>query len=97
MSHDVDWETKQIEDVLAGAIIVGPVSDAEGEYFGFRVHLPTIHPSKRVKGTEPMYQPHETVVWVDRDQEGNGCGHLNIETYRAIIPEDSPVFTQEGA
>ena len=65
-----DYEKQQIIDKLIGAEIIGAIEDETGEFFGFRV----------------MDRDGDTVlVWVERDEEGNGAGHLKIESLK---PED---------
>lgn len=68
----LDAELKQLQP-LVGGIITGLVHEAPSAAnlhtgsFGFRVRLAG---PKRA----------EVTVWVDADPEGNGPGHLNIET-----------------
>ncbi len=48
---------------LVGGTITGTVTDLEGEFFGLRVRT----------------HKQERVLWILRDDEGNGPGSFNIE------------------
>jgi hypothetical protein len=66
MSEDENrYELEQIENKLIGGTIVEAISDSQGVSFGFEV---------RHQNTNVTY-----LVWVDRDEEGNGAGHLDIK------------------
>jgi len=58
-----EYEADQILEKLIGFKITEAIYSSETESFGF----------KAIKGKK------QYIVWVDRDPEGNGCGHLNIE------------------
>lgn len=69
MSHDAMYEMQQIKTKLIGATIVSalvtPSTDRgyEPRYFGFVA----VRDGVRLE------------VWIDSDQEGNDCGHLDIK------------------
>jgi hypothetical protein len=63
MSNNVKYEVKQIKDKLIGGLITGVCEDRTGESFGLTV-----------KTKDGILR-----VWVDRDEEGNGPGHLDIQ------------------
>jgi hypothetical protein len=60
---DAKYEYKEIQEKLIGFKITEAIISPDGESFGF----------KAIKGKK------EVLVWVDRDPEGNGCGHLEIQ------------------
>jgi hypothetical protein len=55
--------SEEIQKHLVGATITSALLDEGNDYFGFRVEK----------------DGKTFSVWVDKDPEGNGCGHLNIE------------------
>lgn len=61
---EAKYEAEQIQENLIGFKIVEALYSQETESFGF----------KAIKGKK------EIIVWVDRDPEGNGCGHLALQT-----------------
>ena len=64
--EEAKYEAKQIEENLIGFKIVGAMHDEENDFFGFIAQ----------KGKKTFR------VWVDRDPEGNGCGHLSLEDFK---------------
>jgi hypothetical protein len=64
MRSEVQSEADQINKQLVDSTIIGSMLDEENGYFGFLV---------KTKDNKQLR------VWVDRDPEGNGAGHLNIE------------------
>jgi hypothetical protein len=62
--HETDYEVEQITEKLIGFKIIGAVQSPCSEYFGLHLR----------KGRKDIK------VWVDRDPEGNGAGHLSIES-----------------
>ena len=63
INRDVQAELDQAKELI-GSKIVGLVVSLDGEYFALALTL------TNGKGVE---------VWVNRDPEGNGPGHLEIE------------------
>jgi hypothetical protein len=64
--EEAKYEAEEIREKLIGFKIVGTAYDEDNQSFGFVAQ----------KGKKKY------VVWVDRDPEGNGCGHLSIEDYK---------------
>lgn len=63
MNDEAKYEADQIQDNLIGFTIEGAIHDDTNNMFGFIAS----NGSKTFR------------VWVDRDPEGNGCGHLSLE------------------
>lgn len=59
---DAAYMAKQIDEQLVSGVIIGSITDPEGDSFGFKV----------------MQGDTILIVWVDRDAEGNGAGWLDI-------------------
>jgi hypothetical protein len=66
MISETQYEADQIQNKLIGFKIVGACHDENHGYFGFVAQ----------KGKKTLR------VWVDRDPEGNGAGHLSIEEFK---------------
>jgi hypothetical protein len=64
--EEVQYEADQIQNNLIGFKIVGACCDHDNGYFGFVAQ----------KGKKTLR------VWVDRDPEGNGAGHLSLEDFK---------------
>ena len=64
MSADVDFQVSIITKELLGTTIVGAITDPEEEFFGLKLESPS---------------GHKTLVWILRDDEGNGCGSLDVQ------------------
>jgi hypothetical protein len=75
---DAKYEIDQMQKLMGGKI-VGPIHDGDDPtnpetFFGFQV----VVAQKRTRAN-PQAKTTKYNVWVSRDDEGNGPGHLEIE------------------
>lgn len=65
--NDAQFQVSIIEKNLIGFTIVSTMIDKDEEFFGFVV--------EKGRGKNKISK----TVWVDRDDEGNGCGSLKVD------------------
>jgi hypothetical protein len=65
--NDAQFQVSIIQKSLIGCKIVGTMIDKDEEFFGFTV--------EQGRGKNKVTK----TVWVDSDDEGNGCGSLKVD------------------
>jgi len=82
VNEDEDFETrywlKQIQPLIGKGVIVGLAVDDSGKYEEFGMSE-TLYGIKVRTGKKGSKAENQYVIWILRDEEGNGAGAIDVQ------------------